>query len=65
MNFIAIDFETANKKRDSACSVGIAVVENGQVVQRIHRLIKPKEMRFLPFNVGIHGITASMVQNEP
>ncbi|WP_238886770.1 exonuclease domain-containing protein [Clostridium sp. YIM B02551] len=65
MNFIAIDFETANEKRSSACSIGIAVVENGHVVERIHHLIKPMEMRFMPINIGIHGIRPGMVENEP
>lgn len=64
MKFIAIDFETANEKRNSACSIGIAVVENGQVVEKIHHLIRPKEMRFLPINIGIHGIRPGMVENK-
>lgn len=65
MNFIAIDFETANEKRNSACSIGIAVVKNGHVVEKIHHLIRPKEMRFMPINIGIHGIRPGMVENEP
>jgi len=65
MNFIAIDFETANEKRNSPCSIGIVVVKNGEVVERIHHLIKPKEMRFMPINIGIHGIRPAMVENEP
>ncbi|MCH5139054.1 3'-5' exoribonuclease [Clostridiaceae bacterium UIB06] len=64
MNFIAIDFETANEKRNSACSIGIVVVKNGHVVEKIHYLIRPKEMRFMPINIGIHGIRPSMVENE-
>lgn len=64
MNFIAIDFETANEKRNSACSIGLVIVKNGVVVEKIYHLIKPKEMRFLPINIGIHGIRAKMVENE-
>ncbi|MGL5868845.1 exonuclease domain-containing protein [Clostridium chrysemydis] len=64
MNFIAIDFETANEKRNSPCSIGIVVVENGKVKEKIHRLIKPKEMRFEPMNIWIHGIRPSMVEEE-
>ena len=64
MNFVAIDFETANEKRNSPCSIGIVVVKNGEVTQRIHHLIKPKEMRFMPINIGIHGIRPSMVKDE-
>ena len=29
MDFIAIDFETANEKRSSPCSIGIVVVKDG------------------------------------
>lgn len=64
MNFIAIDFETANEKRNSPCSVGIVVVKNSEVVEKIYYLIKPKEMIFRPINIGIHGIRPSMVENE-
>lgn len=65
LNFIAIDFETANEKRNSPCSIGIAVVENGKIIKEIHYLIKPKEMRFMPINIGIHGIRPKMVESEP
>lgn len=65
MNFTAIDFETANERRNSPCSIGIAVVKNGHVVEKIHHLIRPKEMRFMPINIGIHGIRPAMVENEP
>ena len=56
MEFVAIDFETANEKRASACSCGIAIVAGGRVVETKHWLIRPQELRFSPWNVGIHGI---------
>lgn len=31
-NFVAIDFETANGQRTSICSVGIVIVQNGEIV---------------------------------
>lgn len=65
MNFTAIDFETANERRNSPCSIGIAVVKDEHVVEKIHHLIRPKEMRFMPINIGIHGIRPATVQNEP
>lgn len=64
MNFVAIDFETANERRNSPCSIGIVVVENGEIIEKVHHLIKPKEMRFMPINIGIHGIRPSMVKDE-
>ncbi len=65
MDFVAIDFETANEKRASACSCGIAVVSAGQIVETRHWLIRPQELRFSTFNVCIHGINESTVADEP
>lgn len=53
---IAIDFETANEQRGSACSVGLAWIEDGRVVRVEERLIRPRDMRFSSFNIAIHGI---------
>lgn len=65
MDFVSIDFETANEKRNSACSLGITVVENNKIVEEKYWLIKPYEMRFKPMNVWIHGIVEGDVENEP
>ena len=35
MNFLALDFETANYYRDSACALGLVRVENDKIVDRI------------------------------
>ncbi|MCU7208596.1 exonuclease domain-containing protein [Turicibacter sp. 1E2] len=64
MNFVAIDFETANEKRASACSLGLVVVKNSQIVDKRYYLIKPKELRFAPMNTRIHGLRATDVKNE-
>ncbi|AZQ61754.1 hypothetical protein EI427_05750 [Flammeovirga pectinis] len=64
-NFIAIDFETANAKRTSACSIGIAIVENNEVVETQHHLIKPLPDYYVDMNIGIHGITPEMTRNSP
>jgi len=60
---IAIDFETANEQRGSACSVGLAWIENGKVVRVEERLIRPKDMRFSSFNIAIHGIRPEQVED--
>lgn len=65
MNFVTLDFETANSQRSSVCSLGIAVVENGVIVDEAYWLIRPKDLRFDPYNTYIHGITAEDVKNEP
>ncbi|MBX3100884.1 MAG: 3'-5' exonuclease [Bacteroidetes bacterium] len=63
MNFVAIDFETANPSPTSICAVGIAVVVNGQVVNRFARLVRPTPHYYL--FTHIHGITAEMTAHAP
>lgn len=65
MNFTAIDFETANASRTSACAVGICVVQDGQITQCLHRLIRPEPLDFSTMNIIIHGITAADVADAP
>ncbi len=63
MKTIAIDFETANEERGSACSVGLAWIEDGRVARVEERLIRPKDMRFSSFNIAIHGIRPEHVED--
>ena len=63
MKTIAIDFETANEQRGSACSVGLAWIEDGRVVRIEERLIRPRDMRFSSFNIAIHGIRPEHVED--
>ena len=65
MNFIAIDFETATAKRNSACSVGIVTVENGLIVEEFHALIKPPHNEYNWHNIQVHGITERDTINSP
>ena len=64
-DFVAIDFETANEKRDSACAIGLALVVDGKIVETKSCLIRPHEMRFAGWNVKIHGITEEDVEDAP
>lgn len=63
--FVAIDFETANSQRNSACSIGLAIIENLEIIETKHWLIQPPELYFSPFNISIHGITEADVAHEP
>jgi DNA polymerase III subunit epsilon len=65
MDFVAIDFETANEERASACAVGLAVVTRGAVSEKLARLIRPRDLRFSRRNTAIHGISAKTVENAP
>ena len=61
MNFTAIDFETANAHRSSACAIGLARVEDGKLIETRHFLIKPVPNYFNAINISIHGICAETV----
>jgi DNA polymerase-3 subunit epsilon len=62
---IAIDFETATEARASACSVGLAFIEEGRVVRVEERLIRPPENRYSPFNIAVHGIRPEHTAHAP
>ncbi|MDY0004769.1 MAG: 3'-5' exonuclease [Polyangia bacterium] len=61
--FVAIDFETADHGRDSACAVALVRVEDGRIVARAKRLIRPPRRGFV--FTHIHGISWRDVQHEP
>lgn len=64
MDFIAMDYETANAQRASACSVALVVVENSQIVDAFYSLIDP-EVSFSARNIQVHGITPQQVAGAP
>lgn len=64
MNFVAIDFETATSKRDSACALAMVVVESGKIVAEHSFLIKPPHNEYSYMNIGIHGIRAADTHSE-
>ena len=61
--FVALDFETADSSRDSACAIGLVRVENNQIVDRAHYLIRPPRRRVL--FTHIHGIRWRDVADQP
>ncbi len=65
MDFITIDFETANSYRNSACEIGLSFVKDNQIIETKSWLIRPKINHFDPMNISIHGITAGDVWKEP
>lgn len=65
MDFTALDFETANADRVSACAVGIAVVRDDQVRQVFSTRIRPPTLHFDDRHVAIHGISAEHVKDAP
>ena len=64
-DFIAIDFETANSNRISACAVGIIFIKNSKVAFSKKFYIKPpKGENFNTQHISIHGITKEDVVNS-
>lgn len=67
LDFVAIDFETANSYRGSPCAVGLVRVRDGRIAEQQRWLIRPPEQVdwFDDFNVWVHGIRPEMVQDAP
>ena len=55
MDFVAIDFETANYSADSACAIGLVKVAGGEIVETAVHFIRPPSRRFV--FTYIHGLT--------
>lgn len=62
MNFVSIDFETANEKRYSPCAVGIVIANETEIIDEFYSLINP-ETYFNPYNIRVHGIREEDVQD--
>ena len=64
MRVLAIDFETANGNSASACAIGYALMDNGEIIRSDEILIKPHPSvgYFNYGNVKIHGLTPDMVR---
>jgi DNA polymerase III epsilon subunit-like protein len=63
-DFIAIDFETANSRRVSACALGYAQVTGGNLVASKEYLIKPIGGH-APYQSKIHGIKEEHTFDKP
>lgn len=64
LNFVAIDFEIAAPKWDTVCSVAMAKVRDGAIVDEYTTLVNP-ECEFGPMQMRVHGITPLMVAGAP
>ena len=65
LNFTAIDFETANEQRASACAVGVVRVQNGQIVDSFETLLRPRQVRVDWRNQAVHGIAVERLYHAP
>jgi len=64
VNYTFIDVETANRKNDAICAIGIVETDGTKVIDTFYSLINPEES-FDDINIEIHGITQQSVVNEP
>jgi DNA polymerase III subunit epsilon len=63
LRFAALDFETADYGRDSACALSIVIVENDIIIDTWTHLIRPPRRDF--FFTYLHGIAWAHVENKP
>jgi DNA polymerase-3 subunit epsilon len=57
-DYIAIDFETANKNRVSACAIGLVFIKDYKIAYNVSFKIKPpKTEKFTSFYTNLHGIS--------
>lgn len=66
LDYIAIDFETANYYQNSACSVGLVRFIDGKETDSVYSLIHPAKMYFIPeWTETIHHISYNDVRDKP
>jgi DNA polymerase-3 subunit epsilon len=63
LRFAALDFETADYGRDSACALSIVIVENDTITEAWTTLIRPPRRDFI--FTYLHGIAWEHVRNQP
>lgn len=66
LDYIAFDFETANRYKNSACSIGLVRFIDGKETDSCYSLIHPAKMYFIPeWTEQIHHISYNDVRNKP
>ena len=61
-SFVSIDFETALNHH--ICAVGIVTVENGEIIEEFHSLVKPPNNEYNWYCTQVHGITSDDTENS-
>lgn len=67
LDFVAIDFETANGSPASPCAVGLVRVRDGKIVDGFESMFRPPPIHnwFSAGNIAVHGITPAMIESAP
>lgn len=64
-DFAAIDFETANAEPTSVCSVGVVIVRDGVIRERLYSLIRPEPDYYTWFCQRVHGLCCTDTCDAP
>lgn len=64
MKYTVFDVETPNFKNDRISSIGICVIEDGEIKESFYSLVNP-ETHFDKFNVELTGISEQSVIDAP
>ena len=62
---LMIDFETATEQNNSACSIGLALINGTEIVKTESYLIQPPKNEYRTANINVHSITPKDTENEP
>jgi DNA polymerase-3 subunit epsilon len=67
LDFVAIDFETANSSPASPCAVGLVRVSGGEIAESLSMLFRPPSPHnwFHHGNIQVHGIHPEDVADAP
>lgn len=67
LDFVAIDFETANASPASPCAVGLVKVQEGEIRESLSMLFKPPHPNnwFHEGNIAVHGIRPDDILDAP
>ncbi|WP_256012830.1 3'-5' exonuclease [Desertivirga xinjiangensis] len=63
--FTALDFETAQGKRNSICQIGLVRVELGVITKKLSLLVRPPDNSYSYYNTLVHGIGPMTTRNAP
>ena len=60
-----MDFETATWLPSSICQVGMVRYENGEVTEKVNKLVRPPENTYFYKNIEVHGIQPEQTEHAP
>lgn len=64
-SFAAIDLTTANNMPSSICSIGIAIVRQGVVAERLYKLVQPLPNYYQPYHIQCNAIDTHTTAQAP